>query len=1156
MATEIGIVKALIGTATATAADGTVRNLQIGDQIFADELVSTGATGAIEIEFADGSVMDLGRDSQALLDNAVFNPDGVAEAAVTTDSDADAIQAAILAGADPTQVTEATAAGAGTQADGNEGHAPVVIDYLAPQVTPESGFDTTGISVAFPVIEEELLAPIDAPAVVNISPVADPVLTEANRGELPAGLQSALLELGLGGSSGGGTTSGVSPSPTNNLLINGLGGPRGFGENTLDANDDGSSVAIDITSVFGPQGLNFFGTFYTSIFINNNGNITFQNALSTYTPSGITGATAPMIAPYFADVDTRGGSIPSYDTDGNSTGSNLVYWDLDTVNGVLTITWDDVGYYSSHTDLSNAFQLIIYDNGDGDFGFEFRYEDINWTTGSASGGTDGLGGTIATAGWSAGDGVNFFALPQSSDQAQMLALEDAGTNVGIDGVWQFGVVGGGVVNPTTIDVALYKELTVDGIIGDSDIASADFGGSDTETSLENLVFTLNSDPTYGSLILVTSAGTTSLMSVGDTFTSADTVWWFATKEDLAQFEGTPPSVTFDYLVTDEAGVSASATVTIQIPDDNPEVFVQTPITVDEDGLEGGIAGGTGDVAGELTIINGTLNYDFGIDGTGDINFASLNGEIVQATGDLGLQNLTSQGNSITYVWDGSTHTLTGVANVGDEGAYDVFTLVVNDINTGDYTFTLLAQVDHPTTDTEDDLVLNLPFTVTDSDGDSANGSLQVTIDDDGPVVDITVSEAGAVVTDETDQLGVPVIGGASVFSYVVAATAGADGGSTAVTLSIDNAATGLTVTDGGYVITLVAGSSDSEVIGQYNDGVDDLAAFVISIDSNGVLTVTQNVAMVHPTSPDSYDEAVNLTGELSAVVTVTDGDGDIATDSVAIGGLISFEDDGPVVDVGLAQQSDGGEGGGEQIFINFDALSIGTDVSTYYPGVTFSGINGGTLTVDIPYAESSPNSVWFHGNANEPLIVEFAEPINNLTFYVGADNTRPETFNVDIYIDGIYSETKQFVSDGNTDTTDLVDLSEFSNVTKIVVKDITDGGGYTYDSFSYTTGSVGVSLPTLTTQDADTIDEASDTDSASFASLFTLDFNGGADGAEAPTLSYALSLGAAASNTGLFSEGNPILLSLNEDGDVVGSTVDGVVFTISVNPDTGFVLLT
>ena len=39
----------------------------------------------------------------------------------------------------------------------------------------------------------------------------------------------------------------------------------------------------------------------------------------------------------------------------------------------------------------------------------------------------------------------------------------------------------------------------------------------------------------------------------------------------------------------------------------------------------------------------------------------------------------------------------------------------------------------------------------------------------------------------------------------------------------------------------------------------------------------------HPTGGGSYDEAVNLGATVNAVVTVTDGDGDVATKSVAIG---------------------------------------------------------------------------------------------------------------------------------------------------------------------------------------------------------------------------------------------------------------------------------
>ena len=158
MATMIGTIKTLSGTVTATDADGKYRNLQVGSNVHADELITTGVPGALVIEFSDGSTMDLGRNSQIVLDSEAYDPTapdsvGVAEA------EASAIQAAILADVDPTDIAEATAAGAGT-ADGNEGTDFVQVDYLAPEVIPTSGFDTTGISVAFPEIEEEFQAPV------------------------------------------------------------------------------------------------------------------------------------------------------------------------------------------------------------------------------------------------------------------------------------------------------------------------------------------------------------------------------------------------------------------------------------------------------------------------------------------------------------------------------------------------------------------------------------------------------------------------------------------------------------------------------------------------------------------------------------------------------------------------------------------------------------------------------------------------------------------------------------------------------------------------------------------------------------------------------------------------------------------------------------
>ena len=163
MATEIGIIKTLIGTAVATAADGSQRTLQAGDRVYQDEVITTGAAGAVEVEFADDSVMTLGRSSQAILDVDAFDPQDVAQALEYASSDVEALQQALLDGADPSQIGDATAAGAGTTAGGNEGTDVVQVLYEAPEVTPESGFDTTGVTNEFEEGREEDAIFDDAP---------------------------------------------------------------------------------------------------------------------------------------------------------------------------------------------------------------------------------------------------------------------------------------------------------------------------------------------------------------------------------------------------------------------------------------------------------------------------------------------------------------------------------------------------------------------------------------------------------------------------------------------------------------------------------------------------------------------------------------------------------------------------------------------------------------------------------------------------------------------------------------------------------------------------------------------------------------------------------------------------------------------------------
>ena len=207
-------------------------------------------------------------------------------------------------------------------------------------------------------------------------------------------------------------------------LINGLGGPEGYGENQLADNDDGYTGLLDVSGVFS-GGLNFYGTTYTGFYLNNNGNITFASPMSTYTPYNLTGNTGnPIIAPFFADVDTRG------------TGD--VYYDFDAANGIFTATWDAVGYYNSNRYPTNSFQLRLIDQGDGDFDIEFRYETLGWTVGDVS------GNSHARAGFNSGNGTDYYELPESGNASEILQLVNR-TNVNEAGVFVFEVRDGEII---------------------------------------------------------------------------------------------------------------------------------------------------------------------------------------------------------------------------------------------------------------------------------------------------------------------------------------------------------------------------------------------------------------------------------------------------------------------------------------------------------------------------------------------------------------------------------------------------------------------------------------------------------------------------------------------------------------------------------------
>jgi gliding motility-associated-like protein len=158
----------------------------------------------------------------------------------------------------------------------------------------------------------------------------------------------------------------------------------------LSNTDDGSSLLVNLPFTFC-----FYGTNYNSVYINANGNVSFGGSYPNFTATGFPDNSFVMVAPFWADVDTRGFGQVFY-----KVTPNAIY-----------VNWVNVGYYDSHTDKRNTFQLVLTDGTDLSIGagnnVAFCYKDMQWTTGDASNGTNGFSGDPATVGANKGDGTSF-----------------------------------------------------------------------------------------------------------------------------------------------------------------------------------------------------------------------------------------------------------------------------------------------------------------------------------------------------------------------------------------------------------------------------------------------------------------------------------------------------------------------------------------------------------------------------------------------------------------------------------------------------------------------------------------------------------------------------------------------------------------------------
>ena len=309
-------------------------------------------------------------------------------------------------------------------------------------------------------------------------------------------------------------------------------------------------------------------------------------------------------------------------------------------------------------------------------------------------------------------------------------------------------------------------------------------------------------------------------------------------------------VAISYTVSDSdvPADTDTGTITINFDDDTPTVSENKLVQLDDDALANGNAGGVGDVDPDTANVTGTLGHSFGADGAGTIAW-----------------KLTGAPTGFTYEAD------TAGSLLIKQGGTLVITVTLN-ATTGAYTVTQNAPVKHADALDENNQQFTLGYVVTDSDNDTAEGTLLIDVDDDTP----TVSENKLVQLDD-DALANGIAGGVGDDANAVATSGtlghsfGADGAGTIAWLN--------TGAPAGF--TYESGTNGSLLVKQGGTTV-----LTVTLDgATGAYTVTQNAPVKHAPGNNENNQEFTLTYQ------VKDGDGDTANGTLTI----DVDDDCPFI---------------------------------------------------------------------------------------------------------------------------------------------------------------------------------------------------------------------------------------------------------------------
>uniref|UniRef100_UPI0018F19E6C retention module-containing protein n=1 Tax=Vibrio owensii TaxID=696485 RepID=UPI0018F19E6C len=336
------------------------------------------------------------------------------------------------------------------------------------------------------------------------------------------------------------------------------------------------------------------------------------------------------------------------------------------------------------------------------------------------------------------------------------------------------------------------------------------------------------------------------------------------------------TLNFPIIATDFDGDTSAETIPVKIVDDKPTlggIEATSTQTVDEDDIPT-----VGSDSTQSNSIAGNFIATDGSDGIVEYSVSDLTTPV---------QGLTSGGQPLVMV---------EVSNAGGVSVYEaridgtttpVFRVTL-DASDDSYTFDLLAPLDHPNADGQNELIINLPINATDFDGDVSNNiTLPITVVDDVPTIDGLLAGSEQTVDEDDLPAGTDAASAEdTVISGTFDITEGAD---QVASIQLSDLTTPVaSLTSDGEVISLVLSSSANGVnVYQGVAGNPAEVVFELTLDAtNNSYEFDLQKPLDHPDGNQQNEIVINLP------VTATDNDGDT---SPAFTLPITVVDDVPVV---------------------------------------------------------------------------------------------------------------------------------------------------------------------------------------------------------------------------------------------------------------------